>query len=101
MRLRYKASAVVICFVAFYMGVIPIYMACVEPADVCALVRELMISTRLPVPGGGEDIEVFISDNILPFTTMIITPACIILVIAFLEKRKNSSGLNHRRRHPR
>ncbi|MCE2498011.1 MAG: hypothetical protein J4F28_03290 [Nitrosopumilaceae archaeon] len=50
MRIRYKASVVVVCFVAFYVGIIPIYAACVEPADACTLVRNLITSTRLAIP---------------------------------------------------
>lgn len=53
MRLRYKASVVVACFVAFYMGLIPIYTACVESAYDCTLVTELIASTRLTLPVGN------------------------------------------------
>lgn len=105
MRLRYKASLVVACFVVFYVGITPIGMICVEPANNCTLVKELMTSTRLTIPVGDDgtieytgtvqgvekpNVEIFISQNTSFFTIMIITPTCIIFAIAFLEKRKNS-----------
>ena len=105
MRLRYKASVVVACFVAFYMGLIPIYMACVESAYDCTLVTELIASTRLTLPVGnvgnseytgtaqevyGQNADILISQNTSFFTIMVITPTCIILAVAFLERRKNT-----------
>lgn len=45
MRLRYKTSLVVVCFVAFYVGLIPFYAACVEPADAYPMVQNLITST--------------------------------------------------------
>ena len=105
MRLRYKASVVVACFVAFYMGLIPIYTACVESAYDCTLVTELIASTRLTLPVGNvvsieytgtvqgveePNADIFISQNTSFFTTMVIIPTCIILAIAFLERHKNT-----------
>ena len=104
MRLRYKASVVVACFVVFYLGLIPIYMACVESAYNCTLVTELIAGTRLTLPVGNvgnveytgtaqgveePNADIFISQNTSFFTIMIITPTCVILAIAFLERRKN------------
>ncbi len=104
MRHRYKTSAVVACFVAFYVGITPLGTICIEPANNCTFIRELVINTRLTVPGGSDDIEytgtvqgveepnvgIFISDNIPFFAVMVIAPVCVILAIAFIEKRRNS-----------
>lgn len=105
MRLRYKAFVVVACFVAFYTGLTPIYVACVESAYDCTLVTELVASTRLTLPVGnvvnseytgtaqgvhGQNADIFITQNTSFFTIMVITPTCIILAIAFLERRKNA-----------
>ena len=52
-RLRYKISVVIACFVVFYVGITPIGVACVDPANNCAFLTELVISTRLVVPGNA------------------------------------------------
>ncbi len=108
MRLRYKASVVVACFVAFYVGITPIAMICIEPANNCAFIKELWFSTRLIIPVGDvgnieytgtvqgieePNAEIFISQNTSFFTIMIIIPTCIIIAIAFLERRKNTLRL--------
>lgn len=104
MRLRYKASVVIACFAIFYVGITPIGVACVDPANNCTFLTELTISTRLVVPGnaileysgtaqGIEDpkFEYFIPQNVSFLAMMVIDPSCIIGVIVLSEKRKIST----------
>lgn len=39
MKPRYKISVVVTCFVAFYVGITPIAMVCIEPANNCTFIE--------------------------------------------------------------
>ena len=101
MRLRYKISIIVVCFVVFYLGITPIAMICFDPINNCTFIEVLWINTRLTIPGGEGDIEYtgtvqgveapnaenFIRQNISFFSTMIVIPICIILVVIFFEKR--------------
>lgn len=102
MRLQYKITIVATCFIVFYIGITPIAMICVEPANNCTFIEELWISTRLIVPGGEEgiveytgsvqgiekpNVENFILQNISFFVIMVIMPTCIILAVVLFEKR--------------
>lgn len=106
--LRYKVFAVVICFVAFYAGVILIGPVCIDPVNNCMFIAELMTSIILTTPGDGiveykgsvqgieePSVTNFILQNISFFIMMIIIPACIVSAIIFYEKLKGptKSGL--------
>lgn len=100
MRLRYKASIVVICFSVFYMAVVPIGIGCANPTSSCTFLAELAMIVVLTIPGDTiieydgtvqveePKIENFISQNTTFFVTMVIIPTCIIGAITISEKRK-------------
>lgn len=59
MKTRFKIITVIVCFVAFYVGLIPIWEACDASDADCTVWRELINLTRPVVPSEwmGAEIE--------------------------------------------
>lgn len=99
MRLQYKISIVIICFAVFYIGIISIVYACIDPANNCIFLAELMTSTRLVITDSvmieyvgtlqieEPTIENFISQNVSFLVTMIVIPTCIVGGIILSKRR--------------
>ena len=103
MKTRYKILIVIVCFVIFYLALIPILQVCHISESDCIIWRELMLLTR-PVISSSEGLEwsgtvdgieeSTVSEQIMQnvsFTvSMIVLPLVIIgfIVIGDRQKRK-------------
>ncbi|EGG42351.1 Hypothetical protein Nlim_0796 [Candidatus Nitrosarchaeum limnium SFB1] len=105
MKTRYKIFLVIACFIAFYVGIIPVLGYCLESGADCTLYQELILLTRPTITvytpwegisewsGTAEEIEkptiaMQIMRNIPFVTSMIVLPFVIIGLIVVLDKRK-------------